>query len=89
MPAGDMEATAPLLASDTTLDLHVYVDNTFVEVFALGGRVAMTATIGNGQTVAGMAAWTANTAVRLDSLSVYQMKDIWVPAAALLEQPGQ
>jgi hypothetical protein len=42
--AGGKETTdmLTLLPSDKTVDLSLYVDNTFTEVFWMGGRVAMT-----------------------------------------------
>merc|ERR1712232_92016 len=33
-----------LLASDKTIDMRLFVDNTFTEVYWMGGRVAMTTT---------------------------------------------
>ena len=41
-PALGQSDTLHLLESDTTLDLHVFTDNTILEVYWQGGRVAMT-----------------------------------------------
>lgn len=39
---GGVSDTLKLLDSDKTIDMHLYVDNTFAEVYYQGGRVAMT-----------------------------------------------
>lgn len=39
---GGVFDTLQLLDSDETIDVHIYVDNTFAEVYFQGGRVAMT-----------------------------------------------
>jgi len=68
-----------LLASDKSIDLRLYVDNTFTEAYWMGGRVAMAAT--TPQTQKGAADVTVSTdqnGVKLLSAKAWEVGSIWV-----------
>ena len=75
--SGSTTAVLRLLPDDTTIDLTIYVDNTFAEAFWMGGRVAMTVvtkTSGGHDDVAVSASHPGITA----SADAWQVGSIWV-----------
>ena len=85
---GDYSATLALLPSDTTLELRVFVDNTFLEAYFMDGRVAITATLHGSSPEAGVALFAANSTVTANAASVWHVNSIWVsPADVLATEP--
>lgn len=73
---GGHKDTLKLLSTDATLDLRIYVDNTFAEAYWMGGRVAMTVKTGS-TTEAGVSV-SASTPVMLMDTTVWDVNSIWV-----------
>lgn len=77
----------PLLPGDTAVDVRVFVDNTFLEVFVMGGRVALTLPINSGAE-AGAAGVTLTAAAGADAdltrVNVWHMNGIWVSPESVL-----
>ena len=86
-PSTGAVADVPLLPGDTAVDVHVYTDNTFVEVFVMEGRLAFTYDINTGAE-AGAAGMTlfASAAMSATSVEAYHMNPIWVDAPSVLAQ---
>lgn len=82
---GGVSDTLKLLESDTTIDMHLYVDNTFAEVYYQGGRVAMTvntpASDDAGVTVSSSVAGVTAKA------SAWSVGSIWVTPEDVLRTP--
>jgi sucrose-6-phosphate hydrolase SacC (GH32 family) len=75
-----------LLAGDKTIDLALFVDNTFTEVFWMNGRVAMTVdtkTSGGQDDVTISASQAGVTA----SATVWQVGSIWVDPEVVKQTP--
>lgn len=72
-------ARLPLLPSDKSLDMHVFVDNVMAEVFFMGGRVALTAPLETTQE-AGFTLFTrgGDQAVIASEVSVWHLQSTWV-----------
>merc|ERR1712194_448510 len=78
----------PLLPSDTEIDIRVFVDNTVVEVFWLGGRSVMTvdasaASIGTELSVCTY----EGSDVTVKSASAWEMGSAWVTPEEVLATP--
>ena len=84
MTCGGHNTTLRLLKSETTLEIRVFADATFAEVFLQRGRAAVTAVteLDAASTMAlGATAPTAAT------LSVWPIKSIWVDEATVRATP--
>eukprot|EP00035_Acanthoeca_spectabilis_P039215 m.60121 g.60121 ORF g.60121 m.60121 type:complete len:256 (+) comp9493_c0_seq4:1828-2595(+) len=90
MSMGTSTAWLPLLASDRSLNVTVFVDQTVVEAFAMGGRVAMTQHVppsllmpvfgmhnGGGNTHQTAAVFATTGRVTIQGLWMWRMGDIW------------
>jgi len=65
--------------TDSYLEMHVYIDNTFVEAYWQGGRVAMTRTIELASPVWGFAvSTTGEEPLVVTSVEAYTIGSIWV-----------
>eukprot|EP00294_Goniomonas_avonlea_P016037 CAMPEP_0114543504 /NCGR_PEP_ID=MMETSP0114-20121206/2390_1 /TAXON_ID=31324 /ORGANISM="Goniomonas sp, Strain m" /LENGTH=606 /DNA_ID=CAMNT_0001727845 /DNA_START=18 /DNA_END=1838 /DNA_ORIENTATION=+ len=78
-PGSKITDTLSLLPTETELDVRVFVDNTFLEVFWMSGRVAMTVPLKHINQQAGMTVFTTEDVVA-SSVSAWTMSSIWVPA---------
>jgi len=68
-----------LLASDKSIDIRLYVDNTFTEAYWMGGRVAMTAKTPQSQKdVAGVTVSADQEGVKLLAAQAWEVGSIWV-----------
>ena len=78
-PTHTFTARLPLLPTDRTIDLHVYVDNVMVEVFFLGGRVALTSEIMTTKE-AGFTLFTrgGDQGVVASEVNAWHMESAWV-----------
>lgn len=78
----------PLLPGDADVDVRVFVDNTFVEVFVMQGRLAFTVPITSGGGAAGMTlfAQAPGAGVVASSVNVWHMGSIWVSPPEVLAQ---
>jgi len=74
---GGANATLKMSASDTTIDMRLFVDNTFTEVYWMGGRVAMTTTTRATQ-AAGMSVSADKSGITLSSAKAWKVGSIWV-----------
>jgi sucrose-6-phosphate hydrolase SacC (GH32 family) len=86
-PSGSSGAFAqvPLLPGDTQVDLRVFTDNTFIEVFVMQGRAAFTYGINAGAERAEAGATLFSSApIAVASASVWHLNSIWVGAPTVL-----
>lgn len=67
----------PLVAGDKTIDIRVFVDNTFAEVFIAGGRVALTLDVDNTVQAGINILSTAASAVQVIDVGVWHLQPIW------------
>ena len=79
----------PMLASDTSIDLALYVDHTVVEAYFMGGRYALTQHVppslllpSGNNTVQGIEIFASGSTgaagvVSVLNATVWQMSDIW------------
>ena len=87
--SGGAFASIPLLSGDSAIDVRVFTDNTFIEVFVMEGRLAFTYDINVGAE-AGAAGVTlyadaANGAtVVVRNASVWHLNDIWTSTGEVL-----
>ena len=82
--------TLQLLPSDTTLDIAVYTDNTILEVYIQGGRVAMTLGLSGDRTGMDVFAFSSSHAIGsidVAKVDVWAMKSIWTAPDAVRKQP--
>ncbi len=63
------------------LDLHVFIDNSVIEVFADGGRVAVTRIIDVPTGPSTVEFAVTSGSVRVERLDVWEIGSIWTPAA--------
>ena len=88
---GGALAAIPLLRGDIAIDVRVFVDSTFIEVFVMEGRVAFTYGINSGAE-AGAAGVTlfadaTNPApVAAANVSVWHLNSIWTTPDTVLQQ---
>jgi hypothetical protein len=87
-PGGPRAAGAdiPLLAGDAELDVRVFIDNTFVEVFVMQGRLAITLKLDQNP-IADAALELFNdgaVAVTANNVDVWAMKPIWTSVDEVL-----
>ena len=75
----------PLLATDKSIDMVLYVDHTVVEVYFMGGRYALTDHVpptlllpgGYNNTVQGVDIFASAPGVTVLNATVWKMADIW------------
>lgn len=73
--------TAPLKPIDGSVRLHIYVDQSSIEVFANEGEVTMSALMLPNPDSLGIEIFSQNGAVNLTSFRAWELKSIWgVPA---------
>ena len=79
-PAGG--TPIPLLPGDSAIDVHLFLDNTFLEVYVMQGRLALTLTLDAAPvTDAHLALFAGNgTAVTAQGVSVWGVAPIWKSA---------
>jgi len=82
---GAYQDTLKLLSTDTTVDVRIYVDNTFAEAYWMGGRVAMT--VKTPPTVEAGVSITSNAAVTLNSAKVWSVGSIWITPEGVKATP--
>jgi hypothetical protein len=84
---GSFTDTLSLLPSDKTLELRIFVDNTFLEAYFMDGRVAMTATLRGSSPEAGVALFADNATVTAASVHVWHVNSIWVSPDDVVATP--
>eukprot|EP01116_Phalansterium_solitarium_P025276 TRINITY_DN9582_c0_g1_i2.p2 TRINITY_DN9582_c0_g1~~TRINITY_DN9582_c0_g1_i2.p2 ORF type:complete len:632 (+),score=194.35 TRINITY_DN9582_c0_g1_i2:80-1975(+) len=87
-PTPPESAELPLLATDTSIDIRVFVDNTFIEVFVAGGRLTFTANLivpANSQN--GMTVYT-NSTIAVQKAEAWSIGQIWIDKEEVLAQRG-
>lgn len=82
---GGVVDTLMLTPSETTIELRVYADWTFVEAYFQKGRVAMTAVVALEADSTVLLTSSADTTVA--AVDVYPIKPIWVTADAVRNAP--
>merc|ERR1711907_843698 len=86
-PSGKTQSLK-LLARDDTLDVQLYVDNTFTEAFWMGGRVAMTSVTKQSSALEADVTVSANVSgVKLVSAKVWEVESIWVTPEQVKNMP--
>lgn len=68
---------APLKASNGRIRLHIYVDESSVEVFANGGRVTVTDQLFPDPDSDGVRLFSTGGRTRLESLKIWRLGSIW------------
>ena len=88
---GGATAALPLVAGDTAVDVRVFVDNTFMEVFVMGGRLAFTYNLNAGSQLAGAAGMSiynagapGGPAISAMDVNAWHMNSIWVTPPEVL-----
>ncbi len=74
--------SARLQLADGRVELRILVDHSVVEVFAGGGRVAITDRVFPEPSSTGLAAYSEGGEARIDSLSAWTMNSAWEAAAS-------
>merc|ERR1712037_367270 len=78
--------TLKLLASDETVDMRLFVDNTFTEVYWMNGRVAMTVTTPATEQ-ADVTVSSDKAGTTLASAKAWKVGSIWVTPEEVLSTP--
>jgi sucrose-6-phosphate hydrolase SacC (GH32 family) len=73
---GSTKDTLRLLSSEKTLEMRVYADYTFLEVYFQQGRVAMTTKVALDDKAD--VSVTSDSPIKVASVNVYEMEDIWI-----------
>ncbi len=70
---------APLEVSglSKSLELHVFLDRTLIEVFANDGRVCVTRVIDPPATDRGVALFSTSKGAKLEKLEAWKLRSIW------------
>jgi hypothetical protein len=76
--SGGTTDTLKLLPTDTTLDLILYIDNTFTEAFWMGGRVAMTVVTPTSGGMDDVTVMADAPDVAVASATAWAVEPIWV-----------
>lgn len=84
MACGDLKDSLPLLASERSLEIRMFIDVTFVEVFLARGRVAFTAPLKVGS--AADVSLTATADLTAERVTAYPLRSPWVTPEAVLKQ---
>ena len=83
-PIDGATAAVPLLPGDTAVDVRVFTDNTFIEVFIMQGRLAFTYGINTGtESGAGMTLF-ASAPMTATNVNAWHMNSIWTSAEDVL-----
>ncbi len=93
LPGNGATVPIPLLPGDTGVDVRAFVDNTFIEVFLMQGRIAITIPVNTGAEAgaAGMnlfAAAGGAPSVTVADVNVWHMNPIWVSPEEVLARGG-
>merc|ERR1712070_244470 len=83
---GGVSDKLKLSPSDKTIDMRLFVDNTFTEVYWMGGRVAMTTTA-KANKAAGMSVSADKGGITLDSAKAWKVGSIWVTPEEVIATP--
>ena len=81
---GDIKDSLPLLASERSLEIRMFIDVTFVEVFLARGRVAFTASLAVGSDADVSLITTADLTV--ERVVAYPLRSPWVTPEAVRKQ---
>jgi sucrose-6-phosphate hydrolase SacC (GH32 family) len=81
---GSVKDTVPLLPSETTFEIRIYSDATFLEAYFQRGRSAMTVTSGMGNTT--QLSIIADPDMKVDA-QAWPIKGIWTTPEAVRAQP--
>lgn len=85
---GGKSDTLRMLASDTSIEVRVFVDTTFIEAYWMDGRVAMTSKLAGTPKEAGMSVFNAaGAAVTVQSVQVWRVNSIYVSPEDVLRTP--
>ena len=84
--AGMKSAAIPLLKGDVVMDVAVYIDNTFLEVYIMQGRVALTLNVASGISDVALGLFATGADVTFSGVDVWPLKSIWVPPAEVLRR---
>ncbi len=69
--------SARLPTADSRIELRILVDRSVVEVFAGGGRVAITDRVFPGPASTGLSAFAEGGEARIKKLSVWKLRSVW------------
>lgn len=91
---GSAPVPVPLLPGDTDIDVRIFIDNTFLEIFIMEGRIAYTIPIDNNRInttgTTGMSLFAntfqSNVSITVTDINVWHMDTIWVNSEEILEQ---
>merc|ERR1711871_976214 len=83
---GGVSDKLKLSPSDTTIDMRLFVDNTFTEAYWMGGRVAMTTTT-KATKAAGMSVSADKAGITLAHATAWKVGSIWVTPEDVLATP--
>jgi hypothetical protein len=83
---GGVSDKLKLSPSDTTIDMRLFVDNTFTEVYYQGGRVAMT-TNTKASKAAGMSVSADKDGITLKNAKAWKVGSIWVTPEDVIATP--
>ena len=81
---GDIKDSLPLLASERSLEIRMFIDVTFVEVFLARGRVAFTASLAVGSDADVSLITSADLTV--ERVVAYPLRSPWVTPEAVRKQ---
>ena len=81
---GELRDSLPLLGSEEILEIRIFIDVTFVEVFFARGRVAFTAALAVGRTADVSVTTTAD--LTAERLVAYPIRSPWVTPEAVRTQ---
>jgi len=84
--SGTTVDTLKLSPNDKTIDMRLFVDNTFTEAYWMGGRVAMTIVTAATED-ADVTVGTDQTGVTLASATVWKVGSIWVSPEEVKKTP--
>ena len=80
-------APLPILPGDTAIDVAVFTDNTFIEVFVLGGRLAFTANVAQPADGAwAMSAFVKAGPAATPTVAVWHLSGIWIEPFEVAQQ---
>lgn len=88
-PGGPPPSTGtplPLLPGDTAIDVHVFLDNTFAEIYLMEGRLAITVSLGSAPiSDAGISLFAgAGAGVTATGVNVWGVRPIWTSTENVL-----
>lgn len=83
-PAPSPSTPIPLLPGDTAIDVHLFLDNTFLEVYLMEGRVALTLLLDASVDDAKLALVSRAGGVTATDVNVWHLKPIWSPPEDIL-----